>query len=159
MRSSIFYQRVIEMNMVDSLPKQKKQVKAEIEKLFSRYRIWKRVSSFKRKEASITASYTPRYHGNTNTTSDQTADVAISNVDEQAKRQAYCEWIEAAVSELEDDEQLLIRERYMIGGNKMHDYIVYTTKFDPPISHVTYDEIRWSAFIKLSLMLDIGKEA
>jgi ArpU family phage transcriptional regulator len=132
----------------------KKKLRAEMEKVFNRYRTFKSVSSFKRKEATITQAYVERFHGPTNQTTDQTAEVAIKNVDEQEKRRVYCELIETAVAELDDEEQFLIKERYMKNG-RVHDLNVYTFKFDPPISWGTYDAIRQTAFQKLALFLDL----
>ena len=48
----------------------------------------------------MTASYTERFHGPTNVTSDQTAAVAIYNVDMPAARKQYCETIESIVERL-----------------------------------------------------------
>lgn len=135
----------------------RRKTKATLEKVFSRYRVFKSFSSFKRKEAAITQSYSERFHGPTNQTSDQTAETAIKNVDEQERRRIYCEWIEAAVEELEEEEQFLIRERYM-KSNRVHDLQVYEFKFDPPITWTIYDEIRWSAFCKLILILDLEEK-
>lgn len=36
------------------------------------------------------------------------------------------------------------------------DYNVYCFKFQPPISAVTYSNIRWKAFYKLALNLNIA---
>lgn len=36
------------------------------------------------------------------------------------------------------------------------DYQVYCFKFQPPISTTTYDKIRWKAFYKLALNLNIA---
>lgn len=137
----------------------RKKIRAELEELFSRYRIFRSAVSFHRKQSRITSSPEPRYHGNTNVTADQTAEVAIHNVDKMAERQAFCEWIEAAVEELEPDERLLIKERYL-SGSRVHDYIVYSFKFDPPISETKYYDLKNEAVTKLAFILGIaGEEA
>ncbi|BFH65089.1 MULTISPECIES: ArpU family phage packaging/lysis transcriptional regulator [Paenibacillus] len=120
-----------------------------IEALLEKYRIYKTIT-FEAKEASITASYTERFHGPTNVTSDQTAQIAAYNVDVPAARRAYCEMIEAIVERLGEREQLIIRERYM-KQDDVFDYKVYNYILDPPVSKDTYTKIRARAFYKLAL--------
>lgn len=36
------------------------------------------------------------------------------------------------------------------------DHNVYNFKFQPPISHVTYGNVRWKAFYKLALNLNLA---
>lgn len=137
----------------------KKRIREKLEEVFSRYRYFRTAVSFHRKQARITTLPEPRYHGNTNVTADQTAQVAIYNADEAAKRVAYCEWIEAAVGELDPDERLLVTERYM-KGSRVHDYIVYSLKFDPPISETKYYALKNEAMTKFAFILGIaGEEA
>lgn len=116
------------------------------------------------REASITAGYNERFHGPTNVTSDQTADIAIHNVDARAHRKKYCERIERVVYRMPRMERFLMEERYL---TKEHDYItdqhVYNHVFQPPISEGKFSKIRWKAFYKLAADLDLlvektGKE-
>lgn len=133
-----------------------RKTKAAVIDAFEKYRICKYLT-FEEREASITAGYTERFHGPTNTTSDQTSDIATYNVDEQAKRAAYCERIERAVNRLSKMEKFLIHERYMSAESAyITDQNVYNFKFQPPISHVKYGEIRWRAFYALAIRLDIA---
>lgn len=56
-------------------------------------------------------------------------------------------------------ERFLIEDKYLTNE---HDYIthenVYCFKFKPPISSGTYSKIRWKAFYKLALDLNIVVE-
>ncbi|ANY74509.1 ArpU family phage packaging/lysis transcriptional regulator [Paenibacillus ihbetae] len=140
-------------HMLPELDRRKTQY--AIEAVFEKYRIYKTIT-FEMREASVTASYTERFHGPTNVTSDQTAKVAIYNVDMPAARKHYCETIESIVERLGAREQLLIRERYM-KQDDVYDYKVYNHIFDPPVSKDTYVKIRTRAFYKMALVLaDLG---
>jgi|GEM_PF-521301 len=140
-------------HMLPELDRRKTQY--AIEAVFEKYRIYKTIT-FEMREASVTASYTERFHGPTNVTSDQTAKVAIYNVDMPAARKHYCETIESIVERLGEREQLLIRERYM-KQDDVYDYKVYNHIFDPPVSKDTYVKIRTRAFYKMALVLaDLG---
>ncbi|AJK27793.1 ArpU family phage packaging/lysis transcriptional regulator [Paenibacillus larvae] len=134
----------------------RKKTQEALEAEFEKYRIFKAVT-FEEKEASTTSSYTERFHGPTNVTSDSTADVAIYNVDTQASRMAHIQRIDRAVSRLHPKEQLLIRERYL-KQDYVFDYVIYNQVFNPPISEKTYAKIRWKAFYKLALALNVAVE-
>ncbi|MET1177548.1 ArpU family phage packaging/lysis transcriptional regulator [Peribacillus simplex] len=127
-------------------------VEAELEK----YRLYKYLI-FEEREASITASSDVRYHGPTNQTGDQTGSIAIYNADQQKYRKDFCERIERAVCRLPKMERFLIEERYMSkDGDYLTDFNVYCHKFQPPISAMTYAKIRWKAFYRLALNLNIA---
>ncbi|WP_046655307.1 ArpU family phage packaging/lysis transcriptional regulator [Paenibacillus larvae] len=134
----------------------RKKTQEALEAEFEKYRIFKAVT-FEEKEASTTSSYTERFHGQTNVTSDSTANVAIYNIDTQAARKAYIERIDRAVARLHPKEQLLIRERYL-KHDYVYDYVIYNHIFNPPISERTYYKIRWKAFYKLALALNLAVE-
>lgn len=131
-----------DMNKLNS-----KAVKAQIEEVFSKYRMCK-VMKFAVREARITPNYEARENGATNRVGDPTAQVAVYNTDKANECLQFCALIESIVNELEVDEQLLIRERYMKSA-RMTDTKVYSFSFDPPISAVTYGQIRKRAFEKL----------
>lgn len=138
----------------------RKKTQAAVEEMLSKYRVYKFLD-FEEKEATVTAGYQERFHGPTNVTSDQTASVAIYNVDVPAARRAHCEKIEKAVRRLHPKERLLIEERYMkddYQGQYIKDYQVYSFVFNPPITAKTYDKIRWKAFYKLALALNVAVE-
>jgi ArpU family phage transcriptional regulator len=127
-------------------------VEAELEK----YRLYKYLT-LEEREASITASSEARYHGPTNQTSDQTGSIAIYNADQQRYRKEYCDRMERAVKRLPKMERFLIEERYMAEESEyITDYQVYCFKFQPVISATTYDKIRWKAFYKLALNLNLA---
>ncbi|GKS13315.1 ArpU family transcriptional regulator [Paenibacillus chitinolyticus] len=132
----------------------RKKTKTAVEGALLKYRMYKTIT-FEERTATITSSYTEKFHGPTNVTSDQTASIAIYNVEEPERRRRYCERIEMAVSRLHPKERLLIEERYM-KDDYVKDYAVYNHSFDPPISAVTYSSIRWKAFYKLALILSLG---
>ncbi len=133
----------------------RKKTQAAVESALEKYRIFKTIT-FEEREASITASSTERFHGPTNVTSDQTADVAIYNVYEPQARQQYCEKVERAVNKLYPRERLLIQERYM-KDETVTDLKFYNFIFNPPISKDLYAKIRWTAFYRLAFNLDYFK--
>lgn len=144
----------------DTLPAaMRKVIRRKVEAELEKYRLYKYLA-FEEREARITPNYEPRYHGPTNQTSDQTGDIAAHNVDELAKRRAFCERIERAVDRLPEKERFLIRARYMVNDAQyVTDYSVYQFSFDPPISENTYAKLRDRAMLKLAFqfgMIDEG---
>ncbi|TDL50911.1 hypothetical protein E2R60_20395 [Paenibacillus dendritiformis] len=71
--------------------------------------------------------------------------IDVAKVPEEAH---LCKAIDEVVANLDPDEQLLIRERYM-KRERITDTQVYSFAFSPPISAVTYMKIRHRAFEKL----------
>ncbi|MWV44591.1 transcriptional regulator [Paenibacillus sp. HJL G12] len=142
--------------MVKGLPElNRRKTQTAVEALLEKYRIYKTIT-FEAREVSITASYTERFHGPTNVTSDQTAQAAVHNVDVPAARRAYCELIELIVERLSEREQLMIRERYM-KQDDVFDYKVYNYILNPPMSKDTYTKLRTKAFYKMALAFaDLG---
>ncbi|MDY7222119.1 ArpU family phage packaging/lysis transcriptional regulator [Halalkalibacterium halodurans] len=133
-----------------------KKTKEAVEAALEKYRLFKYLT-FEEREASITASPDERFHGPTNQTSDQTAQVAIYNADQQEYRRQYCERIERAVKRLPPLERFLIERRYMAeDADYKTDMQVYCFEFQPPMSESRYSKIRWRAFYKLALNLNIA---
>lgn len=133
-----------------------KKTRRAVEEALYKYRICKYLT-FDEREASTTQSYEERFHGPTNQTSDQTASVAVYNVDQQDARKAYCDWIERCVRRLPMKERFLIEQRYMAeDAQYLTDLNVYSFKFQPPISYGLYKEIRWRAFYSLALRLRLA---
>lgn len=133
----------------------RKATQKAVESTLAKYRLFKYLT-FDEREASTTASYELQ-EGKGSGISDQTAQVAISNADEQKKRKEFCEWIERAVKRLPPMERFLIERRYMReDAEYMTDYKVYCFEFQPPISERTYAKIRWKAFYKLALNLNVA---
>lgn len=133
----------------------RKKTQRAVEDALEKYRIYK-FMSFEEREASVTASYEEKLGGASNTISDQTASLAIYNVDGKKYRQDYCTRVERVVNRLPRLESFLITERYM---TIEHDYItdqnIYNHVFQPPISEPKYSKIRWRAFYKLALELQL----
>jgi len=134
----------------------RKATQRKVEEHLEKYRLFKYLT-FDEREASITASPEVRYHGPTNEIGDQTGSIAIYNADEQLYRKRFCERTEKAVQRLPKMERFLIEERYMSEDSEyLTDYNVYCFKFQPPISAMTYAKIRWKAFYRLALNLNIA---
>ncbi|MET3507048.1 ArpU family phage packaging/lysis transcriptional regulator [Halalkalibacter oceani] len=132
------------------------RTKEAVEIALEKYRLFKYLS-YEEREANITASSEERFHGPTNERSDQTAQVAIYNADQQEYRRQFCERIERAVKKLPPMERFLIENRYMVSDAEYKtDHKVYCFEFQPPISQKTYDKIRWKAFYKLALNLNVA---
>jgi len=134
----------------------RKETQQAVEDALEKYRLFKYLS-FEEREASITASSEIRYHGPTNKTSDQTGSIAAYNVDQEKLRKDFCFRVERAVSRLPKMERFLIEERYMTNeAEYITDFNIYSFKFQPPISATTYSKIRWKAFYRLALNLNIA---
>lgn len=134
----------------------RKATQEKVEKTLKNYRLAKYLA-YEEREASIVASSEIRYHGATGQTSDQTSSIAIHNAEEQKKRKHFCERVERAVKRLPPMERFLIEQRYMSeDAEYTSDYKVYCFHFKPPISEKTFSKIRWKAFYKLALNLNIA---
>lgn len=134
----------------------RKATQKEVELALGKYRLSKYLT-FEEREAVTTSQMDDIGGGRSNMTSDQTGSIAIYNVDQQEERRRHCERIERAVKRLPPMERFLIETRYMADDAEyITDYNVYCHKFQPPISAVTYDKIRWKAFYKLALNLNIA---
>lgn len=134
----------------------RKATQKAVEAALERYRLFKFLT-FEEREASVTAHFDDIGGGGSNLPGDQTGSIAIFNVDEQEERRRYCERVERAVKRLPPMERFLIETRYMADDSEyITDYNVYFHKFQPPISHVTYDKIRWKSFYRLALSLNIA---
>lgn len=143
------------MNLATLPELDRRRTQVAIENMLEKYRIFKTVT-FEAREASTTYSYIERFHGATNSISDQTATIASYNVDIPAARRAYCSAIDSVVERLDTREQQLVRERYM-KRDETYDYTIYNHVFDPPVSKDTYVKIRSKAFYKMALAFtDLG---
>jgi hypothetical protein len=65
--------------------------------------------TFEDREASITSSPEPKYHGPTNVTSDQAGDIAVYNADLQKLGKDFCDRIERAVKRLSKMERFWLK--------------------------------------------------
>jgi ArpU family phage transcriptional regulator len=132
-----------------------KKTQEAVEAALDKYRIAKYLT-FEEREASTTAGYSDMPRGNTNVTTDQTASIAIHNVDEPARRRAYCERMERAVRGLLRKERRLITERYL--SDEYDSDFQYYELSDNRMSSMTFAKIREKAFYMLALKLDIAVE-
>lgn len=144
------------MQQLDFLPElDRKKTQKAVETALSKYRLYKYLA-FDEREASVTASYEGKEGGRSNKTSDQTGSIAVHNIDSQIERRNYIERVERAVNRLPRMEKFLILERYMSEDSEyITDYTIYCHRFNPPISEGTYTKIRWKAFYKIALSLNI----
>ncbi|MEK5179018.1 MULTISPECIES: ArpU family phage packaging/lysis transcriptional regulator [Paenibacillus] len=97
----------------------RERTQAAVEAAFDKYRENKFLT-FEEREAATTAAWSTTPRSDTGTTSDQTANIAIHNVDSLAARKEYWERIERIVNRLPRMESFLIKERYIITE---YDYI------------------------------------
>lgn len=123
---------------------------AALEDVFERYRYF-RFTEFEEREATITASYSDMPRGSQ--TSDQTASVAIHNVDERERRRLFVERVERAVQRLPYDQRRLIELKYM-QDELVSNFQVYTDEM--MISERYFRKLRWKAFEKLAGLLRVG---
>ncbi|CAN7653870.1 transcriptional regulator [Paenibacillus sp. LjRoot153] len=128
-----------------------------VERYLAEYRMYKHIV-FEEREATMTAAYGDGVSESqrSNVTTDQTANIAIYNVDEPVRRKKHCERLEAAVRKLPRLERFLMEKRYLTDETDYHtDYQVYCHEFSPPIGETFYRKIRNKAFYKIALALDI----
>jgi hypothetical protein len=85
--------------------------------------------------------------------------MAITFTDDELEsaRKIYCERIEREVSKLPKREAFLISQRYL-NCDCDHDYVVFSEKFDPPISSFTFYALKVRAMARLAKALEISFE-
>lgn len=88
------------------------QTQKAIEDCLDRALLYKLVD-YDRREATITASYEERMHTGSTGITDQTATVALHNVQQEQIRVRHIERVERAVSKLKRLQQQIIKERYL----------------------------------------------
>ncbi|MGG4219605.1 ArpU family phage packaging/lysis transcriptional regulator [Paenibacillus jamilae] len=86
------------------------RTQSEVEAAFEKYRLYKFLT-FEEREAKTTAIWSDSPRSFTGTTTDQTASIAIHNVDTPAARREYCERIERIVRRLPRMEKFLYRRK------------------------------------------------
>ncbi len=134
----------------------RRETQNAVEAALERYRIYKYIT-FEEREVSTTGHIDDIGGGKSNLPSDQTGSIAVHNISEHERIRKYCERIERSVRRLPKMERFLIEERYMSEESEyITDIKVYCFKFQPPISAMTYSKLRWKAFYKLALNLNIA---
>ncbi|TCZ76089.1 hypothetical protein E0485_14680 [Paenibacillus albiflavus] len=129
-----------------------KDVRAPLEKLFSRYRLYKRSERMKSPtiETKITPSYEQRLHGNTNTISKPVEDAVLREIEITERRRSYISTVEKAVEMLDEPEREIIEMRYM-----QKDYICDYHVYDQlGIGNPTYRRRRDAAMERLNVLLE-----
>ncbi|MCY7487921.1 ArpU family phage packaging/lysis transcriptional regulator [Paenibacillus alvei] len=129
-----------------------KEKRAAVEKIFSRYRLYKRLEHMGSvtPETKITASYEPRLHGNTNAISKPVEDAVIREMEITEQRRIMIATVEQAVLLLDERESEIIQMRYM-----EKDYICdYHVRDQLGIGHPTYRKRRDAAMEKLYVLLE-----
>lgn len=101
-----------------------KETWRRVEERLESARLYKRFG-FIRREAKVTAVYSDMPRSNTNVTSDQTADIAMHNVDREEEIQREYEQTMRAVGRLARRQRLIIEKRYL-EDEYVTDVSVYT---------------------------------
>ncbi|MEI7027565.1 ArpU family phage packaging/lysis transcriptional regulator [Paenibacillus sp. y28] len=126
----------------------KKATRAAIEQRLESARIYRQVG-FLRREMKTTASAEPRYHGATNAVGKPAEDVAVYNVDAEARMQEQYEQVERAVSRLGRMERRIIELRYL-DDEDVFDYQVCA---ELHLSESKFYRLKVAAMYKLALAL------
>lgn len=127
-----------------------KKTRNVVESAFEKYRFYKYVT-FNEREASLTPNYELKEGVGSGTVSDQTASIAVYNVDTPEMRKEYCSRIERFVDRLPGRERTLIKERYMVNDERVTDQHIYNVVL--LCSDFTFRSLRSSAMYKLAFML------
>ncbi|MEK5376581.1 ArpU family phage packaging/lysis transcriptional regulator [Paenibacillus sp. FSL P2-0173] len=104
------------------LPVDEKATRLAVEDYLEIVRQYRQIG-FVRREAAITQSYSYREHQSTNTISKQTEEIAIFNVDKEAKFKAKDELLELAMSKLSSIQREVIQRSYLDDEGEF-DYII-----------------------------------
>ncbi|SDC07545.1 ArpU family phage packaging/lysis transcriptional regulator [Shouchella lonarensis] len=145
---------MVDLHKLDLPDLDKQATRKEIEDVFEQYRLYKHFDYEERQVG--TTSFLKDIVVSQSGTSDQTASIAIHNVDTSVDRERFCEKVERAVQRLPEMERFLIEKRYMSSDAEyLTDTKVYNYVFDPPIGVKFYYKLRWKAFYKLALALDL----
>jgi len=133
---------------------EKKQLKRIMAELFERYRIFRYILGLDDREARVTSSPEPRYHGNTNTVSNEVQSIAIHNVDVIDNRRLFVDRIDQFIVDLPEMEQLVLKELYT---SKDAEYLTDQRFYEVehPMSYKKFDDIRTRAFLKLAIKLGL----
>lgn len=129
-----------------------KEKRAALEKLFSRYRLYKRLERMGSvtPETKIIPSYEPRFHGNTNAISKPVEYSVLRDVEIVEQRKLLITTVEKAVGMLDEPEREIIDMRYM-HKDYICDYHVYDQL---GIGNPTYRRRRDAAVEKLFIWME-----
>ncbi|MED0737818.1 ArpU family phage packaging/lysis transcriptional regulator, partial [Aneurinibacillus thermoaerophilus] len=128
----------------------RKATQDNVEHALETARVYKRIG-FERREVKNTPSYEPRFHGQTNATSDQVGDNAAWNVDAEERIKELTERVERAVNRLPKRQREIIQKRYL-EEEDVFDYIVCQ---ELGMSESTYGRQKAKAVYQLAFMLNL----
>jgi ArpU family phage transcriptional regulator len=126
----------------------RRATRKKLEGVLEKARIYKQLG-FVRKEARLTGSYEPKYHGRTNMVGKVTEQTAVYNVETEERMIRLCEEVEQAVSCLDIKEQEIIRRRYLARENEFDFLLCHELN----LSERTYRRMKAKAVGKLAFML------
>lgn len=131
------------------LPKiDRKETQRRVEEALETARIYSQIG-FVRREIGSTPSYEPRFHGQTNKTSDPAAECAIWNANEEERIRMLTDRVEQALNRLSPTQREIIRRRYL----EHEDALDYIISGEMGLSKRTYEREKARAFYLLALML------
>ncbi|MEK3699626.1 ArpU family phage packaging/lysis transcriptional regulator [Paenibacillus sp. FSL R10-2199] len=95
----------------DILPIDEKETRRRVEEHLETIRLYRQIG-FVRRQAALTASPEPRYHGSTNAISRTTENIAIWNTDRGAELEQQSKLLDMAMERLKKSEREIIQLRY-----------------------------------------------
>jgi ArpU family phage transcriptional regulator len=96
----------------DILPIHEKETRRRVEEYLETVRVYRQIG-FVRRQAALTASPEPRYHGLTNAISRTTENIAVWNTDREAELEQKSKLLDLAMGRLKKVEREIIERRYM----------------------------------------------
>ncbi|OMF31369.1 ArpU family phage packaging/lysis transcriptional regulator [Paenibacillus sp. FSL H8-0259] len=96
----------------DILPIDEKETRRRVEEHLETIRLYRQIG-FVRRQAALTASPEPRYHGSTNAISRTTENIAIWNTDRGAELEQQSKLLDMAMERLKKSEREIIQLRYL----------------------------------------------
>ncbi|MEK4452318.1 ArpU family phage packaging/lysis transcriptional regulator [Paenibacillus sp. FSL L8-0506] len=96
----------------DILPIDEKETRRRVEEYLETVRVYRQIG-FVRRQAALTASPEPRYHGSTNAINRTTENIAIWNTDRETELEQKSKLLDLAMGRLKKVEREIIERRYM----------------------------------------------
>lgn len=134
------------------LPIDEKATRRAVEDYLEEVRIYRQIG-FVRRQAAMTPSYEPRYHGPTNETSKPTEKVAIWNVDRESELLRMSVLLDVALSRLPSVQREVIQRSYLDDEGRFDAIIC--NEMNPPVSDRTFRRIKSDAIGALAAFLNL----
>ncbi|MEC0131513.1 ArpU family phage packaging/lysis transcriptional regulator [Paenibacillus odorifer] len=96
----------------DILPIDEKETRRRVEEYLETVRVYRQIG-FVRRQAALTASPEPRYHGSTNAISRTTENIAVWNTDREVELERQSKLLDLAMGRLKKAEREIIQLRYL----------------------------------------------